>query len=67
MELSYGDELIDVKVEEISNTYLDALDEYIGADIVIPGIYALPVMVKTKKCKHDTYGNTIVEKKYDPI
>ena len=51
MDLPYGDELIDVKIEEISDTYFDALDDYIKADIVIPGIYALPVMGKIKKRK----------------
>ena len=44
MDLPYGDELIDVKVEEISDAYLDALDEYIGSEIVVPGRDALPVL-----------------------
>ena len=51
VDLPYGDELIDVKIEEISDTYFDALDDYIKADIVIPGIYALHVMGKIKKRK----------------
>ena len=44
VDLPYGDELIDVKVEEISDAYLDALDEYIGSEIVVPGRDALPVL-----------------------
>ena len=59
VDLPYGDKLIDVKVEEISDSYLDALDEYIGDEIVIPGIYSLHVLVKFKKHKQDTSGNLI--------
>ena len=48
-----------MKVEEIYDAYLDALDEYIGDEIVIPGIYSLHVLVKFKKHKQDTSGNLI--------
>ena len=51
VDLPYGDELIDVKVEEISNAYLDVLDKYIRANIVIPGRDAFPVLGKFKKRK----------------
>ena len=67
MDLPHGDGLIDVKVEEIYEAYLDALDEYIGAEIIIPGRDALPDLVKVKKCKRDAYNNTIEEKNYNPI
>ena len=59
MDFPYGDELINVKVEEISDAYLDVLDDYIKAEIVIPGIYALPVLIKFRKYKQDYYVNTI--------
>ena len=49
MELPYGDELIDVKVEEIFDTYLDTLDDYIGAGILIPGRYSLTVLGKSQE------------------
>ena len=67
MELTYGDDLIDVKVEEISDAYLDALDEYIRADIVIPGKYALTFQLKVKKSKKDASVNPILEKKSNTI
>ena len=51
MELPCGDEFINVKVEEIYDAFLDALDDYIGAEIVIPGRDALHVLVKVKKRK----------------
>ena len=51
MDLPYGDEFIAVKVEEISDDYLDVIDDYIGAEIVITGRYVLPVLEKVKKRK----------------
>ena len=50
MDFPYGYELIGVKVEEIPDAYLDALDEYISSEIVTPTRDALPVMGKVKKC-----------------
>ena len=58
VDLPYGDKLIDVKVEEISDSYLDALDEYIGYYIVIECRYAFHVTGKIKKSKRDASGNT---------
>ena len=66
-DLTHGDELIDVKFEEIYDSYLDTLDEYIGADIVISGRDVLPVLLKFKKHKQYAYSNPIVEKKSNPI
>ena len=67
VEFPYGDELINVKVVEISNTYLDALDEYIGAEIVIPGRDALHFLGKVKNHKQDASGNTIGKNNSNPI
>ena len=67
MDFTYGDELTDFKVEEISNAYLDALDEYIGDDILIPGIDALHVLVKVNNHKRGAYGNPRGEKKSNTI
>ena len=49
VDFLYGDELIDVKVEEIYDTYLDALGDYISSEIVTPARYLLPVMGKVNK------------------
>ena len=46
--LPYGDEIIDAKVEDINDAYLDALDEYINAKVVIPGRDAIPVLATVK-------------------
>ena len=67
MDLPYGDELIDVKVEQISDAYLKSLDEYTGDDIVISGIDVLPLLVKVKKRKQDASGNPIGENNSNPI
>ena len=57
MNLPYGDELIDVKVELMSYAYLDDLDEYIRADILIPGRYAFPVLGKVNNSKQYASGH----------
>ena len=59
--------LIDMKTEEVDDAYLDALDEYIGAEIVVPGKDALPVLGKVKKRKRDFQGNPIGEYNPNPI
>ena len=55
VDLPYGDELIDVKVEDISDAYLDVLADYTRAETVMLGIYAI-----FRKRKKDAYFNTIV-------
>ena len=67
VDLTYGYELIDVKVEEIYDAYIDALDDYIGAKVFIPGIYTLLVLRKVRNHKWGSYGNTIGEKNSNPI
>ena len=67
VDLPYGDELIDVKVEEISDAYLDDFDDYIKAEIIIPVRDELPVMGKLKKQKWDASDNQIGEKNSNPI
>ena len=44
VDFPYSYELIDVNFEEISGACIDALDKYIGDEIVIPGRYVLPVL-----------------------
>ena len=66
-DLPYGDEFIDVKTEEVNDRYLDAMDEYIGAHIVVPGKDALPVLARMKNRKRDTQGNPVGESNSNPI
>ena len=67
MDLPYGGELIYVEVEELSDAYLDDLDDYIWSEIVIPGIYVLPVLEKFRKTKLDSSGNPIGDNNSNPI
>ena len=55
-ELPYGDELLDQKTTEIDDAYMEALDEYIGVEVVIPGRDAQPVLAKVRKRKRDPDG-----------
>ena len=59
--LPYGDELIDAKTEDVDEAYLEALDSYIGAEIVVPGSDSIPVLAKVKKRKRDSSGMPIGE------
>jgi hypothetical protein len=54
--LPYGDELVDQKTSEVNEAYLEALDEYIGVEVVIPGRDAQPVLATVKKRKRDPSG-----------
>ena len=65
--LPYGDELVDAKTDEIDEAYLEALDEYIGAQVVIPGRDAQPVLAKVKKRKRDSLGLPTGQHNPNPI
>ena len=57
--LPYGDELVDAKTETVDEAYIEALDEYIGSQIVIPNKEAVPVLAVVKKRKRDALGQPI--------
>ena len=42
--LPYGDELADAKSETVDKSYLEALNNYIGAEILLADKYAIPVL-----------------------
>ena len=67
VDLPYGEEILDMKTTEIDESYLDSLDEYIGANVVIPGRDALPVLAKVKKRKRDADGIPIGQSNPNPI
>ena len=56
-----------MKIEEISDAYLDVLDDYIQSDMVIPGRDMLHILGKAKKRKQDAYGNPIEKKNPNPV
>lgn len=65
--LPYGDEIVDAKTEEIDSAYLESLDEYIGAEVVIPGKDGVPVLTKVKSRKRDSNGNPVGISNPNPI
>ena len=42
--LPYGDKLVDAKSETAEEAYLEALNKYIGAEIVLAGKDAIPIL-----------------------
>ena len=65
--LPYGHELIDTVPSEINEPYLESLDNYLGAKVVLPGKDSLPVLATIKKRKRDAQGNLIGEENNNPI
>ena len=65
--LPYGDEIIDAKDHEIDEAYLDSLDTYIGAKVVVPGRDAIPVLATVRGRKRDALGNPIGTSNPNPI
>ena len=68
-ELPYGDEISEAIPEEIDQPYLEQLDQYIGAKVVIPGTTenTTPVLATIKGRKRDANGNLIGCKNANPI
>ena len=65
--LPYGDELMDAKTETVDEAYLEALDSYIGAEVVLNNKEAIPVLAKVKKRKRDAANLPIGEANANPI
>ena len=51
--LPYGDEFVDAKYKTADKSYLEAFNNYIGAEIVLSGKDAISVLVHVKKQKRD--------------
>ena len=47
--IPYGDELVDSRPKIVDKAYPEALDNYIGAEIVLAGKDAIPVLAKFNK------------------
>ena len=52
--LPYGDELIYYKSETVDEAYLEALDNYIVAEIILAVKYAIPFWIKSRTKKLDS-------------
>ena len=69
IDLPYGDEYKDIIPDEIDEPYLEQLDQYIGASVVIPGTTngVEPVLALIKGRKRDHLGNPIGLPNDNPI
>ena len=65
--LPYGEEIVDQKESEINETYIEALDTYIGAKVVVPGKDSIPVIANIRNRKRDSVGNVIGTPNSNPI
>ena len=65
--LPYGEEIQDLKTTEIDDAYIDSLDKYIGAEVVVPGRDSLSVLAKIRNRKRDSSGNPIGNANQNPI
>ena len=65
--LPYGDELLDAKDHEIDESYLESLDAYIGANVMVPGRDAVPVVAAICGRKCDAQGNPVGSPNANPI
>ena len=66
--LPYGSEILDAKTEEIDSAYLESMDEYIGAQVVVPGHdNVTPVLATVKRRKRDHHGDPVGIKNDNPI
>ena len=59
--LPCGEDIQDQKEVEVNEDYIEALDNYIGEEVVIPGKYYIPVLARVKIRKQDALGNPIGE------
>ena len=59
--LPYGEEIQDQKEVEFNKAYIEALHNYIGSKVVLPGKYSIPVLARVKYRKQDDLGNPIGE------
>ena len=51
--LPYGDEFVNAKSKTIDEAYIEALDIYIGAEILLAGKDPVRFLAKVKKWKRD--------------
>ena len=67
IDLPYGDELMDAKETEVNEAYLEALDTYIGAQVIVPERSGQPILAKVRKRKRNENGEPIGKANDNPI
>ena len=65
--LRYGEEIQYQKDVEVSEAYIEVLDNYIGAKVVVPGKYSIPFMTKVKHRNRYVSYKPIGEEHRNPI
>ena len=65
--LPYGDELVDVKAENIDEPYMEELDNLIGSQVNLPDKSGIPLLVTVKKRIKDSQGHSVCRANDDPI
>ena len=65
--LPYGNELMDAKVAEIDEAYIEELDGLIGSQVQVPDESGIPLMVTVKKRKRDSYGQPVGRVNSNPV
>ena len=68
-EYVYDQEIIEAMPTEIDEPYIESLDEYIGTNVIIPGITPgiEPVLAKIRGRKRDNDGNVVGQKHSNPL
>ena len=59
--------MVDAKYKSIEEAYLEFPNNYIGAEILLAGKYAVPVLDKVKKQKRDANNLPIGDSNSNPI
>ena len=65
--LSYGDELVDVKVKDIDEPYMEELDNLIGSQVKLPDKGGIPLLVNVKKRKRNSHEQPVGRAYNNPI
>ena len=65
--LPYGDELEDVKVENIDEPYMEELDSLIGSQVNLPDKSGIPLLITVKKRKRESQGHPVGKADDNPI
>ncbi|GFH61944.1 pol protein [Chaetoceros tenuissimus] len=66
-QLPYGEELHEAKLEDVNDRYLEALDNYINSEVIMPDKDGTAVLTKVKGRKRDAAGNPVGEANENPI
>ena len=65
--IPYGDELVDVKVEDIDEPYMEELDSLIGSQVNLPYKSGNPLLVTENKRERDSQGQPVDRADNNPI